>query len=146
MGGWMVNATPRPLYPAWKRPALLVREAEWASGPVWTGAENLSTPPPSPVRFEPMTVQPVASRYTDCAIPPAVCRPKYPLKIQFLPHRKQTISNTKTNLLECTHYWPVRGGRQINQPFLLLIAVHVLYNNIFCFNVKVWRPCCVQIM
>ena len=48
--------------------------------------------PPHPVGFEPMTVQPVASRYTDFAIPPAVCRPKYPLKIQFLPHRQQIAS------------------------------------------------------
>jgi hypothetical protein len=39
-----------------------------------------------------MTVQPVASRYTDFAIPPALCRPKYPLKIQFLPHRQQIAS------------------------------------------------------
>ena len=35
-------------------------------GPVWTGAENLATPPPG---FDPRTVQPVASRYTDWAIP-----------------------------------------------------------------------------
>jgi len=34
----------------------------WASGPVWTGAENL-TPPGSDAR----TVQPVGSRYTDYA-------------------------------------------------------------------------------
>ena len=32
--------------------------------PVWTGAENLAAP-----GFDPRTVQPVASRYTDYAIP-----------------------------------------------------------------------------
>jgi len=37
----------------------------WASGPVWTGAENL-TPP----EFYPRTVQPVGSRYTDYATRP----------------------------------------------------------------------------
>jgi len=37
----------------------------WASGPVWTGAENL-TPP----GFDPRTVQPVSSRYTDYATRP----------------------------------------------------------------------------
>jgi hypothetical protein len=31
-----------------------------APGPVWTGAENLAPP-----GFDPRTVQPVASRYTD---------------------------------------------------------------------------------
>ena len=33
----------------------------WAPGPVWTGAENLAPPP----GFDPRTVQPVTSRYTD---------------------------------------------------------------------------------
>jgi hypothetical protein len=32
--------------------------------PVWIGAENLAPP-----GFDPRTFQPVASRYTDCAIP-----------------------------------------------------------------------------
>jgi hypothetical protein len=36
----------------------------WAPGPVWTGAENLV-----PLGFDLRTVQPVASRYTDYAIP-----------------------------------------------------------------------------
>ena len=35
-------------------------------GPVWTGAEKSRPLPPG---FDPRTVQPVASRYTDCAIP-----------------------------------------------------------------------------
>jgi len=34
--------------------------AEWALGPVWTGTENLAPP-----GFDPWTVQPVASHYTD---------------------------------------------------------------------------------
>ena len=39
--GWLVKATPRPLYP-WERDlAPLVQEAGWAPGPLWTGAENL---------------------------------------------------------------------------------------------------------
>ena len=41
----------------------------WAPGPVGTGAKNL-TPPPA--GFDPRTVQPVASRYTDCAVPAAI--------------------------------------------------------------------------
>jgi len=37
--GWLVNATPQPLYPQ-EKPVLIVEEAGWASEPVWTGAEN----------------------------------------------------------------------------------------------------------
>ena len=43
-----------------KDPVPIVQEAGWASGPVWTGAENLAVPV-----FDPRTVQPVGSRYTD---------------------------------------------------------------------------------
>ena len=42
-----------------------LQEAEWAPGPVWTGAENLASPHPG---FDHRTVQPVASWYTDWAI------------------------------------------------------------------------------
>jgi len=38
---------------------------EKALGLVWTGAENL----PPPTGFDPPTIQPVASRYTDWAVP-----------------------------------------------------------------------------
>ena len=41
-------------------PVPIVQEAAWASGPVWTGAENLASP-----GFDSRTVQPVGSRYTD---------------------------------------------------------------------------------
>ena len=40
--GWVVNATPRPLYPQERDPVPIVQEAGWAPGPVWTGAENLA--------------------------------------------------------------------------------------------------------
>jgi len=48
-----------------KDPVPIVQEAGWAPGPVWIGAENLAPPP----GFDPRTFQPVASRYTDYAIP-----------------------------------------------------------------------------
>ena len=47
-----------------KDPVPIVQEAGWAPEPVWIGAENLAPP-----RFDPRTFQPVASRYTDYAIP-----------------------------------------------------------------------------
>jgi hypothetical protein len=45
-------------------PVPVVQEAGWASGPVWTGVENLA-----PTGIRSPTVQPLASRYTDWAIP-----------------------------------------------------------------------------
>ena len=59
--GCGVSVTPQPLFTPGKDPVFIVQEAGWAPGPVWTGAENL-TPPPG---FDPQTVQPIASRYTD---------------------------------------------------------------------------------
>ena len=53
--------------PAGKATVIIVQEAGWVPGPVWTGAENLAPPPPQ--GFDSRTVQPVASRYTDWAIP-----------------------------------------------------------------------------
>ena len=40
--GWVVNATPRPLYPHERDPVPIVQDGGWAPGPVWTGAENLA--------------------------------------------------------------------------------------------------------
>jgi hypothetical protein len=61
--GWVVSTTPRPLYPG-KDPVRIVQEAGWAPGSVWTCAKNLALP-----GFDPQTIQPVASRYIDWAIP-----------------------------------------------------------------------------
>ena len=58
--GWVVNATPRPLYPRERDPVRNVQEAGWAPGPLWTGAENHA-----PTEIRSRTVEPVASRYTD---------------------------------------------------------------------------------
>ena len=58
--GWVVSSTPRPHFTHWKDPVPILQEAEWAPGPVWRGAENLSPP-----AFDPRTVQHVVSRYTD---------------------------------------------------------------------------------
>ena len=56
-------STPRPCrFTPGKDPVPIVQEAGWASGPVWTGAENLAPP-----GFDPWTVQPVGSCYTDYA-------------------------------------------------------------------------------
>jgi len=41
-----------------------MQDAGWAPGPIWKGAENLA-----PREFDPWTVQPVATCYTDWDIP-----------------------------------------------------------------------------
>jgi hypothetical protein len=58
---------PEAFTPA-KDPVPIVQEAGWAPGPVWIGVENLDPP-----GFDPQTFQPVASRYTDYAIPAPNC-------------------------------------------------------------------------
>ena len=63
--GWRVSVTPRPHLTPGIDPVPVVQESGWASGPVWTGAENLAPP-----GFDPRTVQPVGSSYTDWAIRP----------------------------------------------------------------------------
>jgi hypothetical protein len=40
--GWGVSVTPRPLFTPRKDPVLIVQEAGWTPGPVWTGAENIA--------------------------------------------------------------------------------------------------------
>ena len=62
--GWVVNATPRPLYPRERKPVPIVQEAGSAPVPVWKGAENLAL-----TEFDPRIVQSVASGYTDWATP-----------------------------------------------------------------------------
>jgi hypothetical protein len=57
-----VRITPWPLYTPQKDPVRIVQEAGWATGPVWTCAENLA-----PTGIRSRTVQPIASRYTDYA-------------------------------------------------------------------------------
>jgi len=41
MWGWVVSATPQPLYLG-KDPVSIVWKAGWAPGPVWTGAETVT--------------------------------------------------------------------------------------------------------
>ena len=40
--GWGVSFTPEPFFTAGKDPVLIVQEAGWAPGPVWTGAAHLA--------------------------------------------------------------------------------------------------------
>jgi hypothetical protein len=59
-------------------PVPIVQEAGWAPGPIWAGAENLALP-----GFDPRTVQPLASRYTDYAM--------LALRFQYPPPNNATL-------------------------------------------------------
>jgi hypothetical protein len=62
--GWVVNYTPRPLYPLERDTVPIVQEAGWAHG--LSGGVRKISPRPG---FGPRTVQPVPSSYTHYAIP-----------------------------------------------------------------------------
>ena len=62
--GWVVSITPRSLYP-WERPVTYCTRG-WVGPRTGLDVCGKSRPPPG---FDPRTVQPLASRYTDCAIP-----------------------------------------------------------------------------
>ena len=62
--GWVVSTTPRPLYPR-ERPGTYCTGG-WVGPRAGLDVCGKSRPPPG---FDPRTVQPVASRYTDWAIP-----------------------------------------------------------------------------
>jgi len=63
--GWWSTPTPRPLYPREREPVPIVI-GDWVGTPgqVWAGEKNLAPP-----EFDPRTVQPVVSLYTDYTIP-----------------------------------------------------------------------------
>ena len=60
----MVSSTPRPYFTPEKDLVPIVQEAGWAPEPVLTGGKS------RPTGFDPRTVQPVVSRYTDRATGP----------------------------------------------------------------------------
>jgi hypothetical protein len=63
--GWMVNITPRPLYPLEADPVPTV-QGDWVgprAGLYGCGKSYLAP------GFDPPTVEPVASHYTDWAVP-----------------------------------------------------------------------------
>ena len=83
--GWVVNATPRPLYPRERYRVPIVQEAGWAPGQVWTRAENLAPTGISFVR---------AFFLSFCSFYPLYSLPSYPLPICyniFLQHTTTTF-------------------------------------------------------
>jgi len=49
-GGWCSAPRPGRFYPRERDPVSIVQDAEWTSGPVWAGVENMP-PPPQRISF-----------------------------------------------------------------------------------------------
>jgi hypothetical protein len=64
--GWVANATPRPLYPSPRKETRYPLYRRLGGSQGRSGRVRKISPPPG---FDPRTVQPVASRYTDWATP-----------------------------------------------------------------------------
>jgi hypothetical protein len=71
--GWVVNATPRPLYPRQTLDTYCI--GGWVGARAGLDGWRKSRPPPG---FDPRTGMPVASRYTDWAI---AAQQKYGLQV-----------------------------------------------------------------
>ena len=88
--GWGVSVTPRPLFTPWKDPVPIVHEAGWAQGR--RGQVRKISPPPG---FDPRTVQPLASRYSDYATRPT------PMLYPYIKHwiRQSSLEPCSTRFL-----------------------------------------------
>ena len=89
--GWRLSFTPRQLFTPGKDPVPIAQEAEWAPGPVWTGAESVA-----PTGFDPRTVQPVANRYIDYAT-----RPTKELRWKVKPIRNFILNVLSKIIINC---------------------------------------------
>ena len=139
-GGWLA---PRPNhFTPRKDPVPTVQEAEWAPEPVWTGAKI--SPPPG---FDPRTVQPVTSRYTDCAIPALTL-------ICIMRIKNQQNALNSTNIFYCDiftymfrsviqpssgwHLWYKNTGWSDVPNYSTLFRYMWLFGRIFC-RMIVWK-------
>ena len=96
--GWVVSVTPRPLFTPGKEPVPIVQEVEWAPGPGWTGAENLT-----PTGIRSPDLQPVASHYTDYATRPT---PEWVAGLKWILTGYLTIlCNVKSTISYSLAYW-----------------------------------------
>ena len=106
----MVSTTPRPLYPR-ERPGTHCTGG-WVGPQGRSGRVRKISPPPG---FDPRTVQPVASRYTDCAIP----------------------TRRHLNLSTPTHILSLRSSFLLS-TFVSVSIIHVLYHNHYHRPADVW--------
>jgi hypothetical protein len=114
-------------------------EAGWALEPVWTTWRSENSCPYWDSNSDPLVVQPVASRYTDCAIPA-------------LPILKRTVNYTRNNntslsmhaqssLVWWSHNTPVCSTCMSgNCPLLLNLSWFSLASSGECHDTSFQRP------
>ena len=78
----------------------IIQETGWAPGPVWTGAGNLATSP----GFDRRTVQPVASRCTDYAIPTHIYTLWGIYNVYYTHYLDTTFYHTLIQQLRCGNF------------------------------------------
>ena len=100
--GWRVSNTLRPVFTLRKDPVPILQEAGWAPGPVLTGSEISPSP-----GFNPRTVQPVASRYTNWAISARPVRKYYLINVAVI------TSNNKGKAVQLAAWIGSEGSRKI---------------------------------
>jgi hypothetical protein len=121
--GWVVNATPRPLYPGERDPLPIVREAGWAPG--LSGRVRKISPQP---RFDCRTVQPVASDDTDWAM---IC-----VSIHKLTKEKQYDQNSCCP----AHLYK----ENLSFVFAAFLECAILSRKSLCMQTSVVFVCCVS--
>ena len=97
-GGWVINATPRPLYPR-ERPGTncIGGWVDPRAGLDWCRKSR------SPPGFDPRSAQPVASGYTEWAIPAPVLW-SYTINCSYTVSAQPTANTPKTLSL-CFHFF-----------------------------------------
>jgi len=122
-------------------PIPIVQEAGWAPGPVWIGAENL-VPLPG---FNPRTVQPVASRYTDWVIRSlTVTVPQY--YPQTHTRTVSTVTNIQHVLGSCDRAswnvgWRERNQQDATNPMFIIKLLSQHVSGIIMPIIRTTRPC-----
>ena len=95
--GWGVSVTPQPLFTPGKDPVPISKEAGWAPGMIWTGAENLAPPtgirsPDRPTRSQ--------SLYADWATRPTNLPWRYFWSaLEFLVHGVHEACNMTSSIM-----------------------------------------------
>jgi hypothetical protein len=141
---WVVNFTPRPLYPRGKSPRYsLDRRLRGPSGPVWTIWRRENSWPYRKSNSDPSVVQPVASRYTDWAIPVPkfcdICSSKWKTEVRiFLWNLRKamqdfTVSHSRRRQFSMSQQSRIRGKVRRNFVYVASDLLDFILNVMFMF-------------
>jgi len=103
--GWGVSVTPRPLFTLGEDPVPVVQEAGWATGPVWTGAENLAPTGSLYLLRYPVPTILVLEDIFNIIVPPHInfCPPSEILS-SFFPNKKYTFHFCHFSTVYCKNH------------------------------------------